>query len=378
MIGKLSPQIQAYAWGSRTVLAELTGRPAPTPEPEAELWMGAHEAAPSGIAGSTLDKLVADDPVGTMGAAVVERFGGRFPFLLKVLAPERALSIQTHPNAQEALDAPAGTYADAWPKPEALVAVTPYEIFAGLRPYDEAAALLRSLRVAQLTRLVDGAAAQSEPMAALLAAVLRTEGAERARLVDSVVGACRVGDHGPAADAIGAVLRIAEQFPGDIGLVVLPMMVHRVLQPGDYVFVPAGVLHAYVRGTCVEILANSDNIVRAGLTPKQINVEELLRIVDVHRAMVPEQAAGCRVQSFPVDVPHFQLHVVQPDDTPVGLPGHGGPRIALALGGTVRVECPDGTVQLAPGESCFLDASVADAEASGQGTLYLATTGLSG
>ncbi|WP_265443519.1 mannose-6-phosphate isomerase, class I [Flexivirga meconopsidis] len=378
MIGKLSPQIQAYAWGSRTVLAELTGRAAPTAEPEAELWMGAHEAAPSGIAGSTLDKLVADDPVGTMGAQVVEMFGGRFPFLLKVLAPERALSIQTHPNAQEALDAPAGTYADGWPKPEALVAVTPYEIFAGLRPYDEAAALLRSLEVAQLTRLVDGAAAESEPMAALLAAVLRTAGDERTRLVESVMASCRGREHGAAADAIDAVLRIAEQFPGDIGLVVLPMMVHRVLQPGDYIFVPAGVLHAYVRGTCVEILANSDNIVRAGLTPKQINVEELLRIVDVHRTMVPEQSAGCRVQSFPIDVPHFQLHVVQPGADPADLPGQDGPRIALALGGSVRVECPDGTVDLASGESCFLDATATDAVASGQGTLYLATTGLAG
>lgn len=376
-IGKLRPQVKNDAWGSHTVIAELTGRSAPTAQPESELWMGAHEAAPSGIADTTLDQLVARDPVLALGPRVAEYFGGRFPFLLKILAPETALSVQVHPDAAQALEAESGTYVDAWPKPEALVAVTRFEIFAGLRSYDDIQRLVDSLDVPELSKKLAEVSGSATPVTTLLANFLRLSADEQDELVAAVVAGCGARLQGPDAEAFDAVLRTAEQFPGDIGLVVLLLMVHRVLEPGDYIFVPAGVLHAYVGGTCVELLANSDNIVRAGLTPKPLNIEELLRIVDTDREMVPERPTPGRVSSYPVDVPHFQLHVVAPgtDETP--LPGTERPRIALALHGSVTIHCGDSDLELAPGESCFLGAGECPATASGHGTLYLATSGLS-
>lgn len=375
-LGKLRPQVKAYAWGSRTVLAELTGRPAPTDEPEAELWMGAHEAAPSGIGDVTLDQLVAQDPVHALGQRVADHFGGRFPFLLKILAPQTALSIQAHPDAEQALDAAPGTYVDQWPKPEALLAVTPFEIFAGLRPYDDIRRVVKQLEVASLAEMLDAVALRENPVATLLTDILRADRVLQETLAAEVVAACGSRLAGPDAESFDAVLRIAEQFPGDVGLVVLLLMVHRVLEPGDYIFVPPGVLHAYVHGTCIELLANSDNIVRAGLTPKPINIDELLRIVDSDRAMLPERPTPGRVHSFPAEVPHFQLHVVEPAPEPVVLPAADRPRIALALHGSVTLSCGDARFRLEPGESCFLGASDGSATVCGGGTLYLATSGL--
>ncbi|MFC6703954.1 mannose-6-phosphate isomerase, class I [Flexivirga alba] len=376
VIGKLRPQIKVSAWGSRTVLAELTGRPSPAEQPEAELWMGAHEAAPSGIADTTLDRLIARDPVAALGPRVAAHFGGRFPFLLKILAPQTMLSIQVHPDAEQAVDAAPGTYIDQWPKPESLVAVTQFEIFAGLRSYDDIHRLVESLGVPALSAKVAEVAGGPEPVTNLLVNVLRAPSDEQHVLVRAVIAACGQKLRGPDAAAYDAVLRAAEQFPGDIGAVVLLLMVHRVLEPGDYIFVPAGVLHAYVRGTCVELLANSDNIVRAGLTPKPLNVDELLRIVNTNREMVPERPTPGRVHSFPVDVPHFQLHVVEPGEDAIQLPGVDRPRIALSLHGSVVIRCGDTDLELAPGESCFLGADECAATVSGRGTLYLATSGL--
>ncbi|HMD24674.1 MAG TPA: type I phosphomannose isomerase catalytic subunit, partial [Streptosporangiaceae bacterium] len=153
---RLQPVIRPYAWGSRHGIAALQGRPVPAPGPEAELWMGAHPSAPSGVAGSTLDAVIAADPDHQLGAACVAPFGPRLPFLLKVLSADQALSIQVHPSrrqAQAGFRARNVNYVDDWPKPELLCALTPFEVLAGLRPPREAAALLRALSVPQLAPL---------------------------------------------------------------------------------------------------------------------------------------------------------------------------------------------------------------------------------
>ncbi len=167
----LRPVVRPYAWGSRNAIADLQGRPVPSPGPEAELWMGAHPSAPAAVAGTspqTLDAVIAADPAGQLGPACVARFGPRLPFLLKVLAAEQALSIQVHPSRSQAQagfraenarglapDDPARNYTDDWPKPELLYALTPFEVLAGLRRPADAAALLRALAVARLAPLAD-------------------------------------------------------------------------------------------------------------------------------------------------------------------------------------------------------------------------------
>src|SRR6202043_3318944 len=172
----LQPVIRSYDWGSRHAIAGLQGRPVPAPGPEAELWMGAHPSAPSGVAGSTLDAVIAADPDRELGAACVAQFGPRLPFLLKVLSADQALSIQLHPSRAQAQ---AGfraenqrgvppcerNYVDDWPKPELLCALTPFEVLAGLRPARDAAALLRALSVPQLAPLAAELAAATAPEA---------------------------------------------------------------------------------------------------------------------------------------------------------------------------------------------------------------------
>ncbi|WP_300612890.1 mannose-6-phosphate isomerase, class I, partial [Trebonia sp.] len=201
----LEPVVQPYAWGSRTVIAELQGRPAPTVRPEAELWIGAHPSAPSVVdrAGhrTTLDAVIAADPGRELGAECARRFGGQLPFLLKVLAPEKALSIQVHPSREQAETGfraenerglPPGdkarNYVDDWPKPEILCALTRFEVLAGMRPAADAAALLRALAVPDLEPLAADLAATDGPQAltGALTRVLTWPAAERQPLIGAV------------------------------------------------------------------------------------------------------------------------------------------------------------------------------------------------
>ena len=220
--------------------------------------MGAHPSAPSGVArdSATLDAVIAAAPDRELGPQCAATFGGRLPFLLKVLSADKALSIQVHPTRAQAEAGyqaenrrglapgdPARNYVDDWPKPELLYALTPFEVVAGLRPPADAAAILRALAVEQLAPLASRLAAAtgsvgSSALASALASVL--EWADPAGLVDAVVAACaRVAvAGGPYADACAAAVRVAADHPGDLGLVALLLMRHEVLRPGQAVFMP--------------------------------------------------------------------------------------------------------------------------------------------
>lgn len=363
-------RVQSYAWGSHTALAELTGRPTPTDDPEAELWLGAHEAAPSQTAHGSLDQLIAADPQTALGGPVAQRYDNRLPFLLKVLAPERSLSIQCHPNAAQALDAVPGTYTDRSAKPEAVVPLTPLSMFEGLLPFEELQVRLGSLAVPQLHTVLRDASGALD----VLAGILAIPGGQRVDVVTKVLAALDRPNAVPQAEA-DAVRRVAQDFPGDIGLVVLLTMYYRVVEPGNYLFVPAGVLHAYVRGLTIEILANSDNVVRAGLTPKKIDVAELLRIVAVHERMVAEtgQRDG-RVVRFPVSAPQFRLVRVDPGPEMVDIDVRG-PRIVLAIGGPVVVRCGGQSERLESGGAVFVTDAEGPVQIRGAGTAYLAALG---
>jgi mannose-6-phosphate isomerase len=384
----LRPVIRPYAWGTRTAIAELQGRPVPAPAPEAELWMGAHPSAPSGLDRRppvTLDTLVAADPRGELGPECAARFGGRLPFLLKVLSAEKALSIQVHPSRAQAqagyaaekarglaADDPARNYVDDWPKPELLYALTPFEVAAGLRPPADAAALLRALKVDDLEPL----AANLTDLRAALASILRWP--SPGPLVASVVSACeRLADAGgPYAGACAAAVRAADGHPGDIGVVALLLMRHEVLQPGQAVFMPAGGLHAYLRGTGIELLANSDNVVRSGLTGKHIDVPELLKLLDpsVEVPILAPRVLPDGITWFDTPVPEFRLHVIELS-TPLALPG-AGPRILLCLHGTCTLRAASGQeLSLSRGDSCFVPFTDAPVHATGQARLIQATPG---
>jgi len=393
-VERLQPVIRPYPWGSRHGIAELQGRPVPAPAPEAELWMGAHPSAPSGAAGTTLDAVIAADPDRELGPACVAGFGPRLPFLLKVLSAEQALSIQVHPTraqAQAGFRAGNVNYVDDWPKPELLCALTPFEVLAGLRPPRDAAALLRALSVPQLAPLASQLEAATAPQALsqALAAILEWPEASRQELLIAVTAACATLAclASPYAAACAAAVRAAGDHPGDLGVAAMLLMRHEVLAPGQAVFLPAGGLHAYLRGTGIEILANSDNVVRAGLTGKHIDVPELLALLDpaVTVPVLTPAPLGDGVTWFDTPAPEFRLYVASlpgpepaladPAAPEVRLPA-AGPRIALCTDGTATLRAGRGdTLSLARGDSCFIPAADGPLHAAGPARLFLAAPG---
>ncbi len=391
----LRPVIQPYAWGSRHAIAGLQGRPVPSAGPEAELWMGAHPAAPSGLARAernlTLDAVVAADPDRELGVACRERFGGRLPFLLKILAAEKALSIQVHPGRRQAeagFAAERGrdgvrAYVDDWPKPELLHALTSFEVLAGFRAPGDAADVLDSIELAELRPVTSALQGSGGPerLTEARRIILTWPGQDRARLLEAVVSACgrmAAGGGVPAA-AFGAVGRRSAAHPGDIGLLASLLFQHRVLAPGEALFMPAGGLHCYIAGVGVEILANSDNVLRAGLTAKHIDIPELLRIVDpaADVPVLPPRPLpglpGAVVYMSPA--PEFRLYRFTLTGEQTELPA-GGPRIALCTdGGALLRDAGGAELKLQQSESCFLPDSDGMVTMTGEGTVFVATAG---
>ncbi|HWG02035.1 MAG TPA: mannose-6-phosphate isomerase, class I [Trebonia sp.] len=396
----LEPMVQPYAWGSRSAIAGLQGRHVPSPGPEAELWMGAHPSAPSVVeradGRTTLDAVIAADPARELGTECAAVFGGRLPFLLKVLAAEKALSIQVHPSRAQAEagfaeenqrglppGAAARNYVDNWPKPELLCALTPFEVLAGMRTPADAAALFEQLAVTELAPLAAELAAATGPgaLTGVLGRLLSVPLARRSAFIAPVVAACErlaAGD-GPYAQACAATVRIAADHPGDMGIVASLLLRHAVLRPGQAVFLPAGGLHAYLHGTGIELLANSDNVVRAGLTGKHIDVPELLKLTDpgVVVPLTGPRDLGNGVSVYDSPAPEFRLYRADAGSAETALPAAGGPRLVLCTEGTVTMENTAGTaLKLARGESCFVSAADGAVTATGPAVIFVAATGL--
>ncbi|MEW2376208.1 mannose-6-phosphate isomerase, class I [Micromonospora sp. NPDC047812] len=379
--------IRDYAWGSRSAIAELQGRPAPSDGPEAELWLGAHPGGPALVdrdgARVSLTDLLLAEPHHWLGERLVGRFGTRLPFLLKVLAADAPLSLQAHPDAEQAraghaADAarPDGqrNYVDPYHKPELLVALSPMEALCGFRDPVASAVALAGFGVPELEPVL--AALRTGP-AGLRDAVrlLLTWPADRRDALVAAVAAAPVA--GPDAEL---ARDLAAAYPGDPGVLVA-MLLNRVrLAPGEAIWMPAGNLHAYLRGTGVEIMAASDNVLRGGLTPKRVDVEELLRVLrfEVLRdPVVPPLEVAPGVVTWPVPVEDFALHRVTvgaglPEVT-VEVPG---PRVVLCRSGEVCVDDGAGAVTLAPGRAAVGSAAAGALRLRGAGEAYVASCGL--
>lgn len=356
----LQAALQRYDWGSTEGIPHLLGFE-PDGGPYAEAWWGAHPVAPSTTERGNLDAVIAADPASMLGEGCAAHHG-RLPYLLKVLAIAHPLSIQVHPTSERAaegfaaehgtglaLDDPRRTYKDAFHKPEMLVALTELTVLSGFRTPEQIAPDLRA---------IGGEDAQE--LAHALA-----QGGIRA-YVDAALG-------GGGADAVArlaahrgeesASLRIAREalalYPDDPGALVALAMNAVVLAPGESLYTPSGVVHCYVGGLGVEIMANSDNVVRAGFTHKPVNAA-LLRELALLEPTEParprmELAGAARVLSTNAD--EFELTVIQ--DGPGSAPG--GPRIVVALEGSARVTTSRASRELAQGESVFIPASEGEA-----------------
>jgi mannose-6-phosphate isomerase len=387
---RLVNQTQDYAWGSPSAIPVIMGSPA-TSDPVAELWMGAHPSAPSQVitedGAVRLDDLVRDDPERNLGAAVHARFGSALPYLLKVIAADAPLSLQVHPRIDQAeagfdaedaagipIASPERSYKDRNHKPELLYALTPFEALCGFRPPAESTALLADLD-APLAQTLRTTLASDGGIRAAVTRLLDEAQRPTASEVDDVVRACRDQLESAAdPDAYRTVALLAEAYPGDPGVVMSLLLNHLTLQPGEAMFVPAGAVHSYLRGVGVELQASSDNVLRAGLTPKHLAITELLATIDCSASpphlVVPEGQDGSRVFRAPVD--DFVLSVTTlDDDAGHVLPGTG-PRILLCLDGELSVACSTGSLHLGQGATVFVPAAEGALTVSGQGTLVQA------
>ncbi len=368
---RISGVVRPYAWGSRTAIAELQGRPSPSPHPEAELWFGAHPGSPARLIDEDLDLLtvIAADPVAALGAPVAAAFEGRLPYLVKVLAADEPLSLQAHPSAEQArkgferenraglaLDDPQRNYRDSWHKPEIVVALTEFDALAGFRDPRETVELLRSLQVPGLDSALGMLAGEPGPDAlrGVFTTWLSLPEAVLAELVPAVLdGAVRVLEAGdsPYGAELRAVLELGEAYPNDPGVLAALLLNFLRLSPGDAIFLPAGNLHAYLRGTAVEAMANSDNVLRGGLTPKHVDVPELLRVLDftpVTRAdLVPPVESLGAERIYPTPAPEFRLSRIELDGTGLRNPSSisfdmPGPQLLVVIDGRISVVAPDG------------------------------------
>jgi mannose-6-phosphate isomerase len=399
--------VRPYAWGSRDFIAALQQRPVPAPEPEAELWLGAHPAAPSSIVNApadrreapsasavdlrALDRCIAESPADTLGVDVAARFGGELPFLMKILAAAQPLSLQAHPDraqarqgfeAEEAagtpLGAPGRSYKDRRHKPELLVALTPFVALCGFRPVGATRRLLAELAVDALLpyqRLL-----ASEPPAVALGTVFRSllglPRAEQQALTDAV---CRAASRAPSGAFDGElawVRRLADLYPGDVGVTgaLFLNLVH--LAPDEAIYLPAGNLHAYLEGAGVEIMASSDNVLRGGLTPKPINVPELLRILkfdETEALPLSPVPAGDGEWGYPTPAAEFELSRVELEgDASRRERVPRGPEVLLVSAGHIALGWGSGGLALGPGSSAFVPASSPPYALSGTGTVFRA------
>lgn len=382
----LTNSVRAYAWGSHTTLASLRGSAEPSQLPEAELWMGTHPSAPSTVSQGgrevPLTEFIAADAVAVLGQPVLDRFGPRLPYLMKLLAAAQPLSLQAHPNLEQAaagyaaeraaglaLDDPARNYADPNHKPELLVAVDEFDALCGFRDPVQAAAVLAGLGVAELAGVVATLRTGSveQRLAGAVEALMSWPRSERFSLVEAVTAS----GHPLAAE-------LGRRYPGDVGVVVALLLNQVRLRPDEAVFMPAGNLHAYLSGFGVEVMAASDNVLRGGLTPKRVDTAELLRVLRYEVLVDPvvrpvEVAAG--VVTWPAPVPDFALSRAQvgPDGTAVWLPALG-PRIVCCLRGPARVSAGARVLPLAPGDAVFVEASEPAVEVTGSGAIVFQST----
>ena len=383
----LDNPIQNYAWGSHTAIAELLGRKAPSAQPEAELWIGAHPKAPSRIAEprgkGTLDRAIQDDPVGVLGSEVCDRFGNELPFLFKVLAAQEPLSIQAHPSQQQArsgwarenaegipLDAPRRNYRDLNHKPELLCALSPFLALKGFRPADEIVRGLEPIARPELAAATSRLAHEQTPTAlrALFARLMTLEPEEREPLLRRAAAqaARRAGE--PAWQWLKQLL---ERHPGDVGALA-PLYLNLVtLAPGQAFFLPSGELHAYLEGTALEIMANSDNVLRGGLTPKHVDVQELLAtlVFDAHApelVQLDENGPGEKV--FRTPAREFELGFLEVGaGRPFTAPGGRGVEILLQLEGECRLASAGSALTLARGRSVLVPAALESYVLEGEG-----------
>lgn len=390
---KLTNSLQNYAWGSIDGISRVTGKANHENVPIAELWMGTHPAAPSFIetmhSSSPLPLVSVITQVSAQGEPNNTAAQG-LPFLFKILSAAKPLSLQVHPNRKQAIEGFARenalgipvsdsrrNYRDANHKPEILAALTDFHAMCGFRPVQESVALLKNLEIDAINPLIDTLLDSGDYcrfLKDLLGGDQLTKNVVLHAIGTQQLATKKVPDI--FLQAMKTAKRLLEAYPNDIG-VLSPFYLNLIdLSPGEALYLPAGILHAYLEGTGFELMASSDNVLRGGLTPKNIDIQELVDVLEStpYRPEVIKPVYRNGLSYYPTPSSDFQLGYFQNHDGTLLFP-RPEHAIVICTEGKTRLE--DGTsdsIELAKGDSCYIAPSETPIRVTGHCKAWFATT----
>ena len=392
-IYKLNNEIQQYAWGSATALPELLKIDNPEHAPMAELWMGTHHKAPSKVvtdAGEeTLDRLIAAQPESILGNKTSSQFGGKLPFLFKVIAAAKPLSIQAHPNLDQAkrgfvrenkkgipLDAPERNYRDDNHKPEIICAVKPYLAMRGFRNVDDIIAEFSGYDIPEFNEMAKELKTEpdSEGLKTFFRKLMELDRDYCTALTAQVLKQVE----GSSLLRYRVMRKLQKYYPGDIG-VLCPLFLNVLeLQPGQAMFLPPGELHAYIEGTGIELMANSDNVLRGGLTSKHMDIPELIHVLTFSEGppeLIKPRQGGKTEIVYPTPIKDFGLaKITTTHDTPYENSRQKSIELLICLEGSGKVTAKQNgdRLEFNQGESFAVSAAAGGYTITGEAVLYRA------
>jgi mannose-6-phosphate isomerase len=393
----LENRIQEYAWGSKTFIPEFLGKSSPARKPEAEMWMGSHPRAPSMVLHDgnrmSLAEFIRTDPQGILGRGTAERFHNKLPFLFKVISAASPLSIQAHPGKEQAeagflrenmhkipLDSPERIYRDDNHKPELICALEPFWALKGFREVEDILEITANLGISEERFCIDTLRSQPNErgLKDFFMALMNMEKDRKQHLLKDI--AERIGGLSVTSPAYEWILRLYRENPGDIGS-LSPLFLNIVhLQPGEAMHIPSGQLHSYLEGSGLELMANSDNVIRGGLTNKHIDTNELVNILDFKPRLpdILRPERGDALESYyPVKVKEFRLSVItlQDRDSSYKSSSLGSAEIVICTegGGQLTDVAKEQVMDFHRGVSLFIPAAVEQYLIRGKATVYKAS-----
>ncbi len=398
---RMENPVMPYAWGSKTFIQDLLGDKKSKGTPGAELWMGAHPKASSRIRNgkilSDLNYVIAEDPADFLGTRAARAYNSHLPFLLKVLAAEQPLSIQVHPDSKQAkagftlenklgipLDADQRNYKDEFHKPELLVALTEFHAMCGFRSFFEISRLAAILLPKDL--VPEAVSFREDPhqksLERLYAKLLSLTGSDKTKLLSAYLA--RLEMFKPTSKQEKQLKYwtkiLAKLYPEDIGLVSPMFMNILTLQPLEGLFLDAGVLHSYLGGAGIEIMANSDNVLRGGLTPKHVDSGELLKVVNftpsAYIPLKPGKLSNTE-KIYRTAPEEFALsYILHKKDKVTSLQPSGSPEIVFCYEGDFTITNCSQILDLKRGQSLFIPYEVEGYTIQGKGRLFRARCNL--
>ncbi|NRN26781.1 mannose-6-phosphate isomerase [Photorhabdus heterorhabditis] len=371
---KMINQIQHYSWGSQTALTDIYGVENPDNLPMAELWMGAHPKSSSIVVNPetgkpvALNEFIASDPEKYLGKEVADAFH-RLPFLFKILCAAQPLSIQVHPDKKSAeegftkenvagipLDSPERNYKDDNHKPELVYALTPFRAINGFRPLNEIAQLLEFVTAAHPKIRFFIQKPDEQNLAFLFCQLLNMSGKQK----QLALGVLKSALNSRIGEPWDTIKKMAEFYPDDNGLFT-PLLLNVIeLEPGQAMFLCARTPHAYLEGVALEVMANSDNVLRAGLTNKHMDIPELMANLDFVSKPVntlltlPKQQKTA--QTFPVPINDFAFSIYPLSEQPITLENNSA-SIVFCIEGQTVIQSGEHQLRISPGESAFISAA---------------------